>query len=227
MLYLENNLAQASFSAERVEFLRILGAQAMISISHARLHDDLEQRVAERTAQLEQANRKLATLSATDDLTGLASRRHFDQTLDNEWSRARRTRQPLVVIMIDVDHFTKYNVGHGPQAGDACLRSIARVLQAGARRAGDLVARYDGGRFAIVLPNIDAGAGLQIAETMRCAIEQLAHRQSATGKITISAGVAFNAAGSERDAPALVRAADAALYQAQHGGRNCVVLARD
>jgi diguanylate cyclase (GGDEF)-like protein len=229
MLYLENNLAQGSFSAERVEFLRILGAQAMISIAHARLHDGLEQRVAERTAQLEEANRKLAMLSATDGLTGLANRRHFDQALDNEWSRARRMRQPLVVIMIDVDHFKKYNDGQGHQAGDACLNNVARVLQAGARRAGDLVARYGGEQFAIVLPNIDAGAGLQIADTMRRAIEQLAiqHPPSAAGQITISAGVAFNAAGSQRNAAALMRAADAALYRATHGGRNCVVLAQD
>ncbi len=225
MLYLENNLADASFTAERAEFLRILGAQAMISIAHARLHDDLELRVAERTAQLEEANRKLAALLATDGLTGLANRRHFDRMLDNEWSRARRTRQSLVVIMIDVDHFKQYNDGHGHQAGDECLKSIARVLQTGARRAGDLVARYGGEEFAIVLPNIDASAGLQIAETMRCAVEQLAQQQSSPRKVTISAGVAFNAAGSERDAQALVRAADEALYQAKHGGRNCVVLA--
>jgi diguanylate cyclase (GGDEF)-like protein len=226
MLYLENNLAEASFTAERVEFLRILGAQAMISISHARLHDSLEQRVAERTAQLEDANRKLATLSVTDGLTGLANRRHFDETLDNEWARARRTGQPLVVIMIDVDHFKKYNDCYGHQAGDACLKSVARVLQAGARRAGDLVARYGGEEFSIVLPNTDACAGEQLAEAMRLAIEQLAmpHQESSVGKVTISVGVALHVSGLDSDAASLVRAADEAMYRAKHGGRNCVVL---
>ena len=229
MLYLENNLAAASFTAERVEFLRILGAQAMISIAHARLHDSLERRVAERTAQLEDANRKLATLSATDGLTGLANRRHFDETLNNEWARARRTGQSLVVIMIDVDHFKKYNDCYGHQAGDACLTNVARVLREGARRASDLVARYGGEEFSIVLPNTDACAGQRLAEAMRDAIEQLAmpHQESLLGKVTISVGVALHAAGMERDVATLVRAADAALYRAKHGGRNCVVLAQD
>jgi len=226
MLYLENNLADASFTAERVEFLRILGAQAMISIAHARLHDSLEQRVAERTAQLEEANRKLATLSATDGLTGLANRRHFDETLNNEWARARRTGQPLVVIMVDVDHFKKYNDCYGHQAGDECLKRVARVLREIAWRASDLVARYGGEEFSIVLPNTDACAGERLAEAMRDAIEQLAmpHQDSSMGKVTISVGVALHAAGQERDAAGLLRAADEALYRAKHGGRNCVVL---
>ncbi|MGB9109431.1 MAG: GAF domain-containing protein, partial [Telluria sp.] len=90
VLYFENRLAEGSFTEERVEFLRMLGAQAMISIASARLHDSLEQRVAERTAQLEDANRKLATLSITDGLTGLANRRHFDEVLGAECARAVR-----------------------------------------------------------------------------------------------------------------------------------------
>jgi diguanylate cyclase (GGDEF)-like protein len=220
MLYLENNLARASFTFERVEFLRMLGAQAMISIAHARLHDDLEQRVAERTAQLEDANRKLATLSATDALTGLANRRHFDATLRNEWSRARRTLQPLAVIMIAVDNFKKYNDCYGHQAGDACLKSIARVLQAGARRVSDLVARHDGAGFAIVLPDTDAVVVQSLADAMCAQIELLAlpHQLALTGKVTISAGVAFKLAGSEDSAAALVRAADEALYRAKRAG---------
>ncbi|WP_188568140.1 diguanylate cyclase [Undibacterium terreum] len=226
MLYLENNLAEASFTAERVEFLRILGGQAMISISHARLHDSLEQRVAERTAQLEEANHKLATLSATDGLTGLANRRRFDEALASEWSRATRTQQPLAVIMIDVDHFKKYNDCYGHQAGDECLKTVARVLQEGTRRISDLAARYGGEEFSIVLPNTEADVAHNIAESMRYAIEALnmRHEQSPLGRVTVSIGVALKSTGYSGDAEGLVRAADEALYQAKDQGRNCVVL---
>ncbi|MDO9192918.1 MAG: sensor domain-containing diguanylate cyclase, partial [Undibacterium sp.] len=225
MLYLENNLLHASFTAERVEFLRILAAHAMISISHARLHDSLEQRVAERTAQLEDANRKLATLSATDGLTGLANRRHFDEMLEREWARASRTNQPLAVIMIDVDHFKKYNDCYGHQAGDECLKTIAAILQKGTRRVSDLAARYGGEEFSIVLPNTEASVAHQLAEAVRLSIESLdmTHRQSPLGKVTISVGIAIRSR-RENDADSLVRAADEALYRAKNNGRNCIVL---
>ena len=225
ILYLENNLATASFTGERAAFLRILGGQALTSIAHARLHDGLEQRVAERTAQLEEANRRLATLSATDGLTGLANRRHFDEVLEREWGRATRSRQPLAVIMIDVDHFKKYNDCYGHQAGDACLKSVARVLQQATRRAGDLVARYGGEEFSIVLPNTGAGVATRIAETMRAAIETLhmPHQQAPLGKITVSVGIAASTAvGGKADHQ--MRAADAALYRAKNAGRNCVMV---
>ena len=226
LLYLENNLAEASFTAERVEFLRILGSQAMISISHARLHDSLEQRVAERTAQLEEANHKLATLSATDGLTGLANRRRFDEVLASEWSRATRSQQPLAVIMIDVDHFKKYNDCYGHQAGDECLKTIACVLQEGTRRVSDLAARYGGEEFSVVLPNTETEVAHSIAEAMRQAIETLnmPHEQSPLGKVTVSIGVALKSIGYGSDADGLVRAADEALYSAKDKGRNCVIL---
>ncbi len=128
ILYFENRLAEASFTQERVAFLRMLGVQAMISISSARLHDSLERRVAERTEQLEDANRKLATLSITDGLTGLANRRHFDDVLRTECARATRVGQPLAVIMLDVDYFKRFNDRYGHQAGDACLIRVAHAL---------------------------------------------------------------------------------------------------
>lgn len=107
----------------------------------ARYTADLEQRVSERTAELEQANQRLALLSATDGLTGLSNRRHFDAALDEEWARAQRTQQPLALIMLDVDHFKKFNDRYGHQAGDDCLQKVAGVLQAYARvRAGDVAA---------------------------------------------------------------------------------------
>jgi diguanylate cyclase (GGDEF)-like protein len=222
LLYLENNLADSSFTAERAEFLRTLGGQAMISIAHARMVDSLELRVAERTAQLEDANDKLATLSATDGLTGLANRRRFDEVLSSEWGRASRTGLPLAVLMIDVDHFKKFNDCYGHQAGDECLRRIAAVLQSGTRRSADLAARYGGEEFSIVLANTDNDVALQLAETVRLAIEQLAipHAQSSLGFVTISIGIAIHHAGNAGTMTNLLRAADDALYLAKDAGRN-------
>ncbi|WP_295993060.1 diguanylate cyclase [Rugamonas sp.] len=221
IIYLENNLARASFTAERAEFLRLVGAQALISIAHARLHDSLEQRVAERTAELEEANRRLATLSATDGLTGLANRRQFDDVLAREWARAMRAGQPLAVVMLDVDHFKKYNDCYGHQAGDICLKNVARMLQLSTRRAGDLVARYGGEEFAIVLPNTGAAVARQIAETMRLSIETLhiPHQPAPLGKITVSIGIAVGG-DADSSTDALLRRADAALYRAKAAGRN-------
>lgn len=229
ILYFENRLAEGSFTAARVEFLRMLGAQAMVSISNARLHDSLEQRVAERTAQLEDANCKLATLSATDGLTGLANRRHFDETLRSEWARATRIGQPLAVVMLDVDFFKKFNDLYGHQAGDAGLIQVAHALAACARRASDLTARYGGEEFSIVLPNTGADEARQIGEALRRAIVELniAHAGAAARQVTISVGIATLSEPGATDPDALMRLADAALYRAKDAGRNCVVLSCD
>ena len=226
ILYFENRLAEASFTQERVAFLRMLGAQAMISISSARLHDSLERRVAERTEQLEDANRKLATLSITDSLTGLANRRHFDDVLRTECARATRVGQPLAVIMLDVDYFKLFNDRYGHQAGDACLIRVAHALASGMRRAGDLTARYGGEEFSIVLPNTGADEARQIGEALRRAIEELhiAHASAHAQQVTISVGIAVQQVPGAADPDALLRVADAALYLAKDAGRNGVVL---
>jgi len=228
VLYFENRLADASFTEERVEFLRMLGAQAMVSIASARLHDSLEQRVAERTAQLEDANRKLAALSITDGLTGLANRRHFDDVLRTECARAARLEQPLALVMLDVDHFKTFNDRYGHQTGDACLVRVAHALAAAVRRGGDLAARYGGEEFAIVLPNTGASEARRVGETLRGAVEALAipHAGAAAGRVTISVGVALQPGpgAADRGPDALLRLADAALYRAKGAGRNRVVL---
>ena len=226
VLYFENRLADASFTDERVAFLRMLGVQAMISIASARLHDSLEQRVAERTAQLEDANRKLATLSTTDGLTGLANRRHFDDILRAECARTTRAGQPLAVIMLDVDHFKRFNDRYGHQAGDTCLIRVAHALDGAARRAGDLTARYGGEEFSIVLPNTGAVEAQHIGEALRRAIADLHidHAAAPAGQVTISVGIAVHALAGPVDPDTLLRLADAALYRAKDAGRNCVVL---
>jgi diguanylate cyclase (GGDEF)-like protein len=131
--------------------------------------------------------------------------------------------------MLDVDHFKKFNDCYGHQAGDACLSGVARALADGTRRTGDLAARYGGEEFSIVLPNTGAGQAYYIGESLRGAIEALdiAHAGAATGRVTISVGVAIQAAQEAGDPDMLMQRADVALYRAKHTGRNCVVLSGD
>lgn len=169
-------------------------------------------------------NRILAT---RDGLTGLANRRHLNETFELEWARTSRSNQPLVLIMIDIDHFKLYNDHYGHQAGDVCLKRVARALELSTRRAGDLVARYGGEEFLLILPHMNADEGRQLAENIRKSVDMLnvPHVHSPTGKITVSVGVAATTDGVYIDAESLLRAADEALFRAKRGGRNQVQLA--
>lgn len=168
-------------------------------------------------------NQQLETLAAQDQLTGLANRRSFDETLQTECRRAGREGTPLSLLLIDVDHFKAFNDTYGHVQGDACLQAVARCLQQHAQRPGDLVARYGGEELAIILPNTDAHGAQRVAEVVRRQIEALAvpHSGSAWGCVTVSVGVAATsgayAEGCERK---LVQAADAGLYRAKAAGRN-------
>jgi diguanylate cyclase (GGDEF)-like protein len=181
-----------------------------------------EQALASLNAQLDTLNGELARLSDTDALTGLANRRQFDRRLTQEWSRARRYRLPLALLMIDVDHFKRFNDRHGHPAGDACLREVARVLRDGACRPTDLVARIGGEEFAILLPHADADEAQAVADRCLRALDAaaLAHGDSPVSEVvTLSIGVADMASAPDA-AAALVAAADAALYRAKQGGRH-------
>lgn len=186
-----------------------------------------------KTARLEEVSAQLAQRVREDHLTGLANRRHFDDALQSETRRARRSRHPLSLIMLDVDHFKHYNDAFGHPAGDTCLREVARALQSSLRRQGDLAARYGGEEFVILLPDTPEEGAMQVASHANEAIRALAIRHAAgsTGFLTISAGVSsFVPEGDlpHRDAAAnLVQAADLALYAAKNLGRNCTISARE
>lgn len=201
------------------QLARALGSMAGHLQTYTR---DLEQRVAERTAALKAANDKLSELSATDSLTGMANRRRFDEALETEWARAARAGRHLAVILADVDHFKAYNDRYGHQAGDECLRRVAAVLRASARRPGDLAARYGGEEFCLILAETDADAALQVAENLRQAVQDLAipHEGSPHGLVTLSLGLAAMVPETGRVVRDHLQAADRALYGAKEAGRN-------
>ena len=174
--------------------------------------------------RLEAANRRLATLALEDSVTGLANRRCFDDALSREYRRGMRSASPMSLLMIDVDRFKSFNDQHGHQAGDACLRNIASIVNSHAQRPGDMAARYGGEEFVMLLPGTGPHGASCIAERIRAAIEGGAC--GGGDPITVSIGTASMPLDIGPDAPAdLVRSADRALYEAKNAGRNRVCAA--
>ncbi len=194
------------------------------------IHDRklLDEALQLKTARLEEVSAQLALLVREDHLTGLANRRHFDDALERETARARRSRLPLALIMIDVDHFKRYNDTYGHPAGDHCLRAVAQALCKVLRRQGDLAARYGGEEFVILLPDTPEEGAFEVARHANEAVRALAicHSGSKTGILTISAGVAMAEPDQHPVSIAnpleLVQAADQALYAAKSSGRDQV-----
>jgi diguanylate cyclase (GGDEF)-like protein/PAS domain S-box-containing protein len=167
----------------------------------------------------------LRTQSVRDALTGLYNRRYLEEVLDREVRRASRAAQSLGVLMIDLDHFKSFNDTYGHDAGDAVLREIAVSLTKGVR-AEDFVCRFGGEEFVVILPTADLAASRARAERLRSKTKELIilHQGKSMGMITISVGVAaFPEHGTSPKE--LMAAADAALYEAKHGGRDQVVTA--
>ncbi len=228
VLLLENRLSRGAFSADRLDAVMLVAGQLAVSLENARLYASLEQRVAERTAALEQANLQLLRLSVTDPLTGLSNRRRFDEVLANEWQRALRTGQWISALMIDVDQFKLYNDHYGHLAGDSCLQQVGAALQQGLRQGTDLAARYGGEEFALILSGTGPDGAREVGERIRGAIEALQspHATSRHGVVTVSIGVASVIPAAGLEAARLFDLADAALYEAKRAGRNRVEIHR-
>ncbi|MCC2959193.1 diguanylate cyclase [Massilia sp. IC2-278] len=165
----------------------------------------------------------LRALTLTDSLTGVANRRAFSQRIESEWRRCNRAQLPMALILADIDHFKMYNDRYGHQAGDACLEQVARAMARTAGRAQDLVARYGGEEFAILLPQLDAAGAERVAQRLLAELSGMAipHAASPTCPVlTASMGIAAVVPVVGQTSAALIRAADAALYEAKAAGRN-------
>ncbi len=208
--------------------LCIIGIGFAVLLSELQTRErELESRVRERTRELEQSNARLAAISATDGLTGIANRRRFDETLAAEWSRARRSKQPLMLALLDVDLFKQYNDYYGHQAGDNALCAVAAELSKYTRRSGDFAARYGGEEFALIAQSTDEEHALAMAEAICRSIAalKLPHIRSQFEVLTVSIGVAVLTPGEHDSIITLLKTADVALYRAKQLGRNRVELA--
>lgn len=187
-----------------------------------RREQELELEVRKRTAELER-------LAAMDGLTGVPNRRAFDQRLEHEWARLRRSRQPLSVLLIDVDHFKAFNDHYGHQAGDECLKTIASALSGALRREVELLARIGGEEFGVILPETTADEAEQTAERLRRTIAELeiAHEEAeAAAIVTVSVGGATVTPLPGTSTGSLFESADQALYNAKSRGRNQITINR-
>jgi diguanylate cyclase (GGDEF)-like protein/PAS domain S-box-containing protein len=191
------------------------------------LRDISERKLAED--RLQDAFNTVEQLALVDGLTGVANRRLMDETLNREWLRALRDGTSLSLLLIDVDHFKLYNDLYGHLAGDACLQMLANAIQSSLRRPPDLLARFGGEEFVIILPNTPApGAEMMsqkvLGSVAACAIP---HSGSPYGCVTVSLGCATTTATMESSPKDLLKAADDAMYRAKTNGRNQIQLASD
>ncbi|MFC5437468.1 GGDEF domain-containing protein [Rhodanobacter umsongensis] len=176
--------------------------------------------------QLVSLQKELEELSFRDGLTGVANRRRFDAIIELEWSNARRNRQPLSLIMLDIDYFKQYNDHYGHLEGDVSLKRVAWVLSSAATRARDLLARFGGEEFVLVLPETDAAAAHSLAERCRRLVcdEHIAHEPSPIGHmLTISQGVGTATPAHDDELLSFIDMVDKRLYRAKQRGRDCIV----
>lgn len=216
---------QALYSARQAQSAQ----QAMLE-SQEKANLELEQRVGERTHELEEAltdleraNQRLETLSQTDQLTGLGNRYLFVERFEEEYRRARRKNHSLALILLDIDHFKDYNDRYGHQAGDDCLVEISRALAEAVARAGDTLARYGGEEFIVLLSDTDREGACIVAERLRQVVASTP--VSVDGKrlsLSVSLGVAACIPGHGEDREELIQRCDKALYEAKNAGRNRV-----
>ncbi len=205
LFYQDESLGYVAFDAEDLRPLAAVAVQLAAALKGARLHEEVRQ------------------LSLTDGLTGVGNRRYFEILLQKEAERGQRYNRDLAVVMIDIDRFKEYNDLFGHPAGDEALRLVARCIGNGARRGLDLVTRYGGDEFGVILPETDGEGARIVAEHIRA---QLHGEQNLLRELTISLGIA-SLRGDQLQAQELVDRADRALYRAKDQGRNRLVLYAD
>jgi len=216
---------------EKIELLARIRAHARSYLAHKE-RDQAFNALSKMQAQLETMNQELARsnqelqrLSSLDGLTGVANRRQFDETLEQEWQRAIRANMPLSLLFADIDFFKRYNDHYGHQAGDDTLKKVAEALKKTVHRPADLVSRYGGEEFVMVLPDTLLEGAVAVAHKVLNGVRNLniPHENAEdSDRVTLSIGVATLHPREGEEPETLVEIADKALYRAKESGRNQV-----
>lgn len=212
--------------ADRINFERRLRFEAQEENLQAqmRTNEILELRVAERTRELAELNRKLEELSYTDQLTQLPNRRFLEDAVAKEWQRCVRKEADFSVLMLDIDHFKRVNDLYGHEIGDYCLQQVGLQLRESLRFATDIVARYGGEEFCVVLPETDSAGATQVAQRILTTLSRTPlHTDNGDFSITVSIGISSVKSHQNIVLRTLFTQADAALYAAKSQGRNRAV----
>lgn len=165
---------------------------------------------------------KLAQLALKDGLTGIFNRRYFDENINKIWAEKAREKKPLSLVMVDIDFFKKYNDAYGHQKGDVCLQEIVKVLASQLKRASDILCRYGGEEFVIIIKGEEEQA-IEISRKIKTALIKLKkeHKATSLGFVTVSMGIASITPHTKQDVNTLIKEADEALYTSKRNGRNC------
>lgn len=228
LFYLNIDIQQAGPEIIMLFIINAIGAVSCYQLEFAERRSYLESR------QLEELARELEALAQLDGLTSLNNRRSLDAYLERIWRQARREMAPLIIMLVDLDHYKAYNDHYGHQAGDDALKAVADVLSRSAKRPFDFAARYGGEEFVLVLYGPAGDTDAPIAESARIFAEnicqdvnalKITHRKSLTDQyLTVSIGAAVIRPDAKRSLAGAVQLADEALYQAKEAGRNRVVV---
>lgn len=190
-----------------------------------KMGDRMQSDLNELNSELHRHKEKLAHMSYVDGLTAIANRRRFNEYLEAEWKRALRNETPLSLILLDIDFFKQFNDHYGHSAGDRCLLLVAQTISTCAKRSSDLVSRYGGEEFAVVLPETDYTGAVNVAAAIQASIRELGivHDYSEIASLlTVSIGLGC-VVPTEKNTPMdLLEAADSKLYDAKNAGRNQV-----
>lgn len=205
---------------ERSIELRFEKDNLMDDLNHTKEH------LERSNENLKRLQYQLKSESLTDELTGIANRRHFNNHLEKEWRRAQRNQTSIACCMIDIDFFKKYNDLYGHQQGDECLISIAQKIRSFMRRPADMTARYGGEEFVVLLPGAPLEAATELANNICKSVESLKilNEGSPQKIVTISIGLAIYIPQRDSGPDVLLKLADKALYEAKGQGRNRVVV---
>ena len=190
----------------------------------------LEARVMERTHELETCNQRLEMLSRMDGVLGISNRAYFDERVKTEWRLARRNKQPISLLMVDVDFLRQYNEAYGHLEGDNCLRSVARAMREGLFRPTDIVARFGGEELVALLPNTTLDGARLVAERIKATVDSYAIPHAASSistRVTVSIGLATMEPDKGGEGWSLLIQVEDALLQAKKRGRNQIQAYRD